>query len=115
MSSSMVTLCQQRHMSKSYDIIEFGYAKALMKSMGFPSKLKARVIMCVSSISFLALNNDKPYERILPKEGLRQRDPFFPFLFVLCTEGHINQLAKGLKVRKLQGIQFSDTCPMVNS
>lgn len=65
-------------------------------------------------LPFLALNNNKPYERILPKEGLRQRDPFFPFLFVLCTEGHINQLAKGLKVRKLQGIQFSDTCSMVN-
>lgn len=69
--------------------------KSIDEMYGVSSRLKARVIMCVSSIIFLALNNNKPYERILPKEGLRQGDPLFPFLFVLCNEEHINMLAKG--------------------
>lgn len=45
------------------------------------------IILCVSLVRYFVLSNGAEFGPIIPNKGLRQSDPFFPYLFILCAEG----------------------------
>ena len=61
--------------------------EGLLKKMGFHEKWVALMMMCIATVSYLILINGEPTSTIYPSRGIRQGDPFSPYLFLLCTEG----------------------------
>ena len=55
--------------------------------MGFNERWIGLVIVCVRTVTYSILINGEPQGMIHPTREIRQGDPLFPFLFLLCTEG----------------------------
>ncbi|KAJ8649299.1 hypothetical protein MRB53_002322 [Persea americana] len=61
---------------------------------GFSDLVIQRLLTCVSSVQFRVLLNGQPSEAIQPTRGLRQGDPIFPYLYLLCSEALAASLQK---------------------
>jgi hypothetical protein len=68
-------------MSKSYDRVEWGFLETVM------SKWVNLLMTYVRTMTYSILINGRPYGKIIPSRGLRQRDPPLPYFFILCAEG----------------------------
>ncbi|KAF5478227.1 hypothetical protein F2P56_004806 [Juglans regia] len=73
--------------SKAYDIIEWGFLEAVMRKLGFGEQWIFLVMLCVTSVTYFVLVNGQPGKVINPSRGIRQGDPIFPYLLMLCAEG----------------------------
>ncbi|KAM1528719.1 hypothetical protein ACFX1Z_018024 [Malus domestica] len=76
-----------------------------MAKMGFVPLFCRWIKECISIASFSILVNETPTGYILPKKGLRQRDPLSPYLFLLCTDEFSMLIMNGLEQGVLNGFR----------
>jgi hypothetical protein len=88
-------------MSKAYDRVEWGFLEAIMRSLGFTERWIHLLMVCVTTVSYSVLIHGKPYGKITPTRGIRQRDPLSLYLFILCAEGLSSLLYKFEADRKI--------------
>ena len=67
------------------------------------------MMQCVTSVTYYIRLNGKPHGHIIPSQGLRQRDPISPFLFLFCAEGLSSLLQQATTTGLLKGVA---ACPL---
>ena len=68
-----------------FDILD-STARVLEK-LGFSSRWVNLVMKCITLVSYSVIITGAACGNIMPTRGLRQGDPLFPTLFIICTEG----------------------------
>ncbi|XP_024630826.1 uncharacterized mitochondrial protein AtMg01250-like [Medicago truncatula] len=101
-------------MSKAYDRIEWNFVRGMLHAMGFPEAFVGLVLRCISSVSYYILINGQPSKPISPERGLRQGDPLYPYLFILCADVLSGLLSKEAKLKKIHGIQVARKAPIIS-
>ena len=81
-----------------------------MKKLGFNDKWVGLIFQCISIVSFRVLVNGEPSDPFCTEKGLRQGDPFSPYLFLLVQDsldlsrllnaGSSSGVYKGLKIKR---------------
>ncbi|KAH9790374.1 reverse transcriptase domain-containing protein [Citrus sinensis] len=101
-------------MAKAYDRVEWDFLKAMMSKMGFADEWVQLVMLCVTTVSYSVLRDDKEVGPIIPRRGLRQGDPLSPYLFLLCAEGFSSLIAKYEKAGLIHGVQVARKAPAIS-
>ncbi|XP_071740186.1 uncharacterized protein [Rutidosis leptorrhynchoides] len=78
---------------KAFDSLNWDFLDKMMALMGFGNKWPNWISSCLKSASISVLVNGSPTKEFKLERGVRQGDPFFPFLFINAAKG-LNWLAK---------------------
>ena len=101
-------------MSKAYDWVEWRCSQKIMEKLGFHERWICIVMACVSSVTYAIRLNGQPCGLITPTRGLRQGDPLFPYLFLLCAEGLSALLHKASVRKELKVVAASTRGPRIS-
>ncbi|KAH9786028.1 reverse transcriptase domain-containing protein [Citrus sinensis] len=100
-------------MSKAYDRIEWGFLKAMMLKLGFAARWVELILLCVSTVTYKVIQDNKEVGPIAPSRGLRQGDPLSPYLFIICAEGLSSLLRKQERAGLMHGVRVARGAPIV--
>ena len=95
------------NISKAYDWVEWTFLKRMMVKLGFDPNWVHLAMEIVTTASYSILINGEPRGFVTPTWGIRQGDPLFPYLFLLCAEGLSALLRKAGEAGVLKGIKSS--------
>ena len=73
-------------LEKAYDRLEWGFVIDSLRDMGLNDHFLNLIWDCISSTSMDILWNGEKTGVFNPTRGIRQGDPFSPYLFVICIE-----------------------------
>ncbi|KAA3475259.1 reverse transcriptase [Gossypium australe] len=90
-------------MSKAYDRVEWDFLAGMMASLGFCQEWIILIMRCVCSVSYTMGINEGISDIFTPLRGLRQGDPFSPYLFLICAEGLLTLLNEAKQKRLMIG------------
>ena len=76
----------------------------MIRKLGFQEEWIRLIMMCVMTVSYSVLINEEPKGKIISTRGLRQGDPIFPYLFLLCAEGLTAMLQRDEREGLISGI-----------
>lgn len=101
-------------MEKAYDRVEWSFVLKVLEQFGFSSVWVNWVKQCISTLSFSILLNGSPFGCIYPSKGLRQGNPLFPYLFILCSKVLSQLLLREERRGGLKGIQMGRNTPSIS-
>ncbi|CAL8176297.1 unnamed protein product [Prunus armeniaca] len=80
-------------LSKAYDRLSWCFIREVLCEIGIGGRILELIMHCISFVHYKAILNGELTIDFSPKCGIRQGDPFSPYIFVLCTEkiSHIIQ------------------------
>lgn len=73
-------------LSKAYDRLKWSFINMVMIAWGFSYLFRRMIFGRLSSVKYSLQLNGTVVGEIEPSRGLRQGDPFSPYLFIMCTE-----------------------------
>ncbi|KAL5578525.1 hypothetical protein UlMin_020224 [Ulmus minor] len=101
-------------MAKAYDRVEWSFIREVMKKIGFSEGWIKKIMDCVTSVFYSLLINGEKVGFIRPSRGLRQGDPFSPYLFLLCAEGLSSHIHTFERIGQLQGMRCGTNGPTIS-
>ena len=100
-------------MSKAYNRVEWAFLESLMLKMGFNNRWVGLIMTCIKIVTYSMMVNGEPKGLINPMRGLRQGDPFPPFLFLLCMEGLHGLIQKAALIGDITGFALCRRGPKI--
>ena len=108
------TIALKLDMSKAYDRVEWGFLRKLLLTIGFDGRWVNLVMDCVTSVSYSFILNGRVCGDVTPSRGLRQGDPFFPYLLILVVDAFSHILQRKVQARELHGAKASRNGPEIS-
>ncbi|XP_028092016.1 uncharacterized protein LOC114292296 [Camellia sinensis] len=78
----------------------------MLSNFGFGDKWVEWIKECITSARISVLINGSPIGEFSPQRGLRQGDPFSPFLFNIATKGLSLLLSRALELEIIKGVKI---------
>lgn len=100
-------------MSKAYDRIEWGFLQDMMLKLGFDARWVKLIMLCVTTVRYSVLRENREVGPIIPSRGLRQGDPLSPYLFILYAEGFSSLIKRYERLGLLHGVRVARSAPEV--
>ena len=83
---------------KVFDCLSWSFLDSNLEQMNFGPKWRRWISASLSSARASVLVNGAPITEFSLSRGVRQGDPFYPFLFIIAIEGlHVAMLEASLK------------------
>ncbi|KAL5537585.1 hypothetical protein UlMin_044677 [Ulmus minor] len=84
-----------------------------MLRLGFDNGWVELVMRCVSFVSYYFILNGQVQGALTPSRGIRQGDPFSPYLFVICAHGFSELLIDFERKKLFKGVKIAPSCPSI--
>ena len=94
--------------------MEWDFLEAIIRKIGFQEQWIQLVMTCVRIVTYVVLINRQPHGHITTSRGIKQRDPLFPYLFLLCVDGLSHLLHKAKRERHIMGLVIARGGPKIN-
>lgn len=85
-----------------------------MQRMGFANRWISLLMTCMHTVSYAIVVNGQPVGRITPSKGIRQWNPMFPYLFLMCAEALSSLLHHAESSKYFSGVPTSKRGPQLS-
>lgn len=92
-------------MSKAYDQVEWKYLEDVLYQMNSNQRVIQLFMSCMTSVHYKISHAGRNFGSIVLERGLRQGDPLFSYLFLICIEGLTRVLQKFENRKLIHGIK----------
>lgn len=79
----------------------------IFRKMGFHEKWVILMMRCITFVAYSIHINENLEVVLLLLGVLHQRDPLFPYLFLLCVESLSSFIQKAMEVKAIEGVSIS--------
>ena len=107
--SSQPLLFLKLEFSKAYDWVDLHFLFQAMQAMGFPNEFTAMTHLLFTGAREAVSVNGRVTSHFEVRQGVRQRYPLAPYLFIIMGEVHNHSLKREVAQWCLQGISLLGT------
>lgn len=97
---------------KAYARLKWGFIRNMMHKFGFSQLWIDRVMYCVESVKYSFIHD--MFGSITPGRGIRQRDPFSPYIYTMCVEGLSVIIWRSKETGMLHGCRVARGAPRIS-
>ncbi|XP_026396445.1 uncharacterized protein LOC113291087 [Papaver somniferum] len=108
------TLALKLDMSKAFDRVEWPFLMDIMHKIGFCEYFCKLIMQCIGITKISILLNGAPCNSYIPTRGIRQGDPFSPYLFIILMEAFSRQLLYAEQNGSIEGIKIAPRDPSIS-